>query len=160
MTICRMLLLQLRCDIYSVLNEPYISTWSDLFIYSDWFSSFWWLDHCILFAPWLNVNSCRKLTQYMRNKISLPEPYCQAGWGSPTPPLLFWPYYMSWGHSITKPCTCMNNTSCNQPKVVPEPEIPALKGKEGQCGVADTWAAWQYVPGLMICASIWSGYRG
>ncbi len=36
-----------------------------------------------------------------------------------------WQYYMSWAHSITMTCTCVNNTSCNQTKVVPEPEIQA-----------------------------------
>ncbi len=46
------------------------------------------------------------------------------------------------------PCTCVNNTSCNQPKVVPELEIQGPRGKEQQRGVADTKAAgsmpWQY----------------
>ncbi len=43
--------------------------------------------------------------------------------------LWFWPYYMSWAHSITTPCTCVNNTSCKQPKVVLELEIQAPRGK-------------------------------
>ncbi len=42
---------------------------------------------------------------------------------------------MSRAHSITMPCTCVNNTSCNLPKVVQEPEIPAPRGKEWQSGV-------------------------
>ncbi len=39
--------------------------------------------------------------------------------------LQFWSYYMRWvhTHSITTPSTCENNTHCNQPKVVLEPEI-------------------------------------
>ncbi len=38
--------------------------------------------------------------------------------------------------SITMPpCTCVNNTSCNQQKVVLEPEIPAPRGKEWQSGM-------------------------
>ncbi len=49
-----------------------------------------------------------------------------------------WPYYMSWYHTIT---TCVNNTSCNQPKVVQEPEIQAPRGTERQHGVGDTQAA-------------------
>ncbi len=47
-------------------------------------------------------------------------------------------------HSLPMPCTCVNNTPCNQPKIVLEPEIPALRGKEWQYGVGDTQAAWQY----------------
>ncbi len=39
----------------------------------------------------------------------------------------------------------LNNTSCNQPKVVLEPEILASRGIERQHGVGDTQAAWQYV---------------
>ncbi len=35
----------------------------------------------------------------------------------------------------------MNNTSCNQPKVVPEPEIQGPTGKEWQHGVADRAAS-------------------
>ncbi len=42
---------------------------------------------------------------------------------------------MSSAHSISTPCTCMNNTSCNQPKVVTESEIQAPIGKEWQPGV-------------------------
>ncbi len=42
---------------------------------------------------------------------------------------------MSWAHSITTPCTCMNNTSYTQPKVVQQPKIPAPRGKEWQRGV-------------------------
>ncbi len=48
---------------------------------------------------------------------------------------------MSWAHSITTPCTCVNNTSCNQPKVVPEREIQAPIGKERQRRVGDIQAA-------------------
>ncbi len=33
------------------------------------------------------------------------------------------------------PCTCMNTTSCNQPKIVLEQESPASRGKECQRGV-------------------------
>ncbi len=44
--------------------------------------------------------------------------------------LRFWPYYMIWAHSITTPCTCVNSTSCNQLKIIPEPEIQAPRGKE------------------------------
>ncbi len=47
---------------------------------------------------------------------------------------------MSRAHSIMMPCTCVNNTSCNQPKVVREPEIQALRDKERQHRVADTQA--------------------
>ncbi len=38
MVICQMLLLQLRFNIYSVLNDknPYMSTWFDLSTYYDW----------------------------------------------------------------------------------------------------------------------------
>ncbi len=54
---------------------------------------------------------------------------------SASPLLPFWTYYMSSAHSITMPCTCMNNTSCNKLKVVPEPEIPVPRGKEWQSGV-------------------------
>ncbi len=50
---------------------------------------------------------------------------------------------MSLAHSTTMPCTmheqCIN-TSCNQPKVVPEPEIPAPRDKEKQRGVGDIHA--------------------
>ncbi len=49
--------------------------------------------------------------------------------------LSFWPYYMSSAHKITTPCTCVNNTSCNQPKGVQEQEIQAPRGTEWQCGV-------------------------
>ncbi len=35
----------------------------------------------------------------------------------------------------------MNNTSCNPPRVVLEPEIHGPRGKERQSGVADTQAA-------------------
>ncbi len=35
----------------------------------------------------------------------------------------------------------MNNTSCNQPKVVPEPEIQVPTNKERQSRVGDTRAA-------------------
>ncbi len=35
----------------------------------------------------------------------------------------------------------MNNSSCNQPKVVPEPEIPVPRCKEQWGGVADIRAA-------------------
>ncbi len=48
---------------------------------------------------------------------------------------------LSRAHSITMPRTCINNTSCNKPKVVPEPEIHTPRGKERQCGVCDIWAA-------------------
>ncbi len=63
---------------------------------------------------------------------------------SATTPLPFWTYYMSWAHSITTPCTRVNNTSCNKPKVVPEPEIPALRGKEWQSGLGtlEVLAVW------------------
>ncbi len=63
--------------------------------------------------------------------------YCQAAQASATPQLRFWPYYLSWAHSITMPCTCVKNASCNQLKVVPEPEIPTHRGKEWQRGVDD-----------------------
>ncbi len=38
----------------------------------------------------------------------------------------------------------MNNTSCNQPKVVQEPEIQAPRGNELQNGVGtlELWAVW------------------
>ncbi len=36
MDICQMLLLQFRLDIYSVLNETYVSMWSDWSMYSAW----------------------------------------------------------------------------------------------------------------------------
>ncbi len=45
---------------------------------------------------------------------------------------------MSWAHSRTTPCTCVNNTSCNQPKVVPKPEVQTPRGKEWQCRVGNT----------------------
>ncbi len=38
----------------------------------------------------------------------------------------------------------MNNTSCSQLKVVPEPEVPVPRGKEWQHGVGITRAVWQY----------------
>ncbi len=69
--------------------------------------------------------------------------YSQAFRVSATPPLPFWNYYMSWAQSITMCCTCVNNISCNKPKVVPELEIPAPRSKEWQHGVADIRAAWQ-----------------
>ncbi len=59
-------------------------------------------------------------------------PYCQAAKVSATLPLPFWTYYMSWAHSITKSCTCVNNTSCNQLKVFQELEVPAPRVKEWQ----------------------------
>ncbi len=55
--------------------------------------------------------------------------------------LRFWPYYMSWVNCITTPYTCVNNTSCNQLKVVLEPEIQDPRGKERKCGVDDTRAS-------------------
>ncbi len=70
--------------------------------------------------------------------------YSQAAQVSATPLLRNWTYYMTLTHSITVTCTCVNNTSYNQPKVVTESEIPAPRGKEWQDGVADTQAAWQY----------------
>ncbi len=46
------------------------------------------------------------------------------------------------GHIImTTPSTIMNNASCNQPKVVSEPDIQAPRGKEWQHGVVDTRVA-------------------
>ncbi len=48
---------------------------------------------------------------------------------------------MNWAQSITMPCACVNNTSCKQPKVVPEPEIQAPRDKEEQGGVGDNRAA-------------------
>ncbi len=44
---------------------------------------------------------------------------------------------MSWDNSVIMPCTCMNNKSCNQPKVVLEPEIQTPRGKERLCGVGN-----------------------
>ncbi len=44
------------------------------------------------------------------------------------------------------PCTCVCNTSCNQPKVVQEPEITILRGKEQQQEVGDASAV-----GSMYC---------
>ncbi len=44
-------------------------------------------------------------------------------------------------HNITTPNKCINNTSCHQPKVDPEPEIQAPRGKTLQRGVGDTRAA-------------------
>ncbi len=35
----------------------------------------------------------------------------------------------------------MNNTSCNQPKVIPEPEITAPRGNERQRGEGGTQCA-------------------
>ncbi len=55
--------------------------------------------------------------------------------------LQFWPFYMSRANSINTLCTSVNNTSCNKPKVVPEPEIQAPRGTERQCGVGGTQAA-------------------
>ncbi len=49
--------------------------------------------------------------------------------------LPFWPYYMSSAYSISMPCTCVNSTTCNQLKVLQEPEIQAPRGKERQRGV-------------------------
>ncbi len=49
------------------------------------------------------------------------------------------------------PCACVNNTSCNLPKVVPELEIPAPRGKEWQCGVVGTQASWQYANRAVKC---------
>ncbi len=77
--------------------------------------------------------------------------YCQAALVSPTLPLRFWACYMSWAYSITTHCTCMNNTSCNQPKVVLEPEIQAPRGKEWQHGVDGTWAAGS----MCHCCQVW-----
>ncbi len=62
-------------------------------------------------------------------KLARKLAYCQAAWEAATPLLPFWTHYMSWAHSIPTPCTCVNNTSCKQPKVVPEPEILAPRGK-------------------------------
>ncbi len=42
---------------------------------------------------------------------------------------------------MTMPYTCMNNISCNQPKVVPQLEIQAPRGKERQHGVGEAQAA-------------------
>ncbi len=75
--------------------------------------------------------------------------------------LWFLPYYMSWAHNITTPCTCVNNASCIQLKVVtdhcamhmreqcmlhPTESSPGSRnrsprGKEWQYGVGDTVAA-------------------
>ncbi len=63
-----------------------------------------------------------------------------AAWVPPTP--CFWPYYMNWDHSITTPCTCVNNTSRNQLKVVPILEVQVPRGKEWLCGVGELLAVW------------------
>ncbi len=41
--------------------------------------------------------------------------------------LLFSPF--NWANSVTMPCTCVSRTSCNQPKVVQEPEMWAPRGR-------------------------------
>ncbi len=79
-------------------------------------------------------------TKYSNDSNTDTAWHCQAGWVSDTPPLPFWTYHRSWTHSIIRPCTCVNDTSCNQLKVVPEPEMPVPRDKEGQCGVGDTRA--------------------
>ncbi len=48
--------------------------------------------------------------------------------------LLFWPYYMSSAHTISTHAWIIQPTS-NQPTVVQEPEIQALRGKERQHGM-------------------------
>ncbi len=73
--------------------------------------------------------------------------YWQAARMSATPPLPFWTYYMNRSHSITTPCTCVNNTSFNQLEEVPEPEIPVPRGKEWQSGVGT----------LELLAVCWTG---
>ncbi len=59
---------------------------------------------------------------------------------------------MSSAHRITTPCTCMNNTSCNQPKVVLEQEIQAPRGKQCQHGVGTLGllAVWVKRPNPLI----------
>ncbi len=47
------------------------------------------------------------------------------------------------------PCTCMNNTSCNQPKVVPELEIPVPRGKEQQLG---EWVILELLGSMFVSA--------
>ncbi len=51
------------------------------------------------------------------------------------------------------PSTCMNNTSCNQLKVVTEPEIKAPRDNECQHGVGDTQAAGRMQHSLSLCSS-------
>ncbi len=45
------------------------------------------------------------------------------------------PIYMNWALSIAMPCTCVDKTSCKQPKVDQEPEIPVPRDKEWKLGV-------------------------
>ncbi len=78
------------------------------------------------------------LAYYKDTQVNLPlyvSTHTASSSSVPTPPLPCWTYNMNWVHSITTPCTCVNNTSCNQPRVVQEPEIPASRGKEWQRGV-------------------------
>ncbi len=88
-------------------------------------------------AAVMSIFSKSKYTLIGQSLSGLAGPYrsyCQQ-LECPHSSLPSWPYYMSSAHRITTPCTCMNYTSCNQPKVVPEPEIQAPRGKEWQRGV-------------------------
>ncbi len=67
--------------------------------------------------------------------VGCEEAYCQAAPSVSQCTAAISTYYMNRAHSITTPCTCVNNTSCNQPKVVSEPEIPAPRVKEWQSGM-------------------------
>ncbi len=58
--------------------------------------------------------------------------------------LPFWTYDMSWAHNITTAYTCANNTSCNQPKVVPELEISAPTAAKYRRVDREHSSYWQY----------------
>ncbi len=59
--------------------------------------------------------------------------------------LQFWPYCMSWAYSMTIPCACVNNTSSNQLKVVPELHIQALRGKKIAVRSGCHLSCWQHI---------------
>ncbi len=79
-------------------------------------------------SPFLTLSSRRQYCGHAAKQL----------WVSATPPLPFWTYCMRWAHSITTSCTCVNNTSCNQSKVVPQLEItaPRIEWEHLSC--------WQY----------------
>ncbi len=63
---------------------------------------------------------------------------------SPTPLCHLGRIMISTAHSISTP-SCVNNTSCNQLKVVLEPEIHTPRDKEWQCevGTFELLAVWE-----------------
>ncbi len=85
--------------------------------------------NCSLISNWGGVGVI-KIIKFgiIYFNVSIYGIYCQQ-LEYPHSSLPFWPHYMSSAHSIYMTCTCVNNTTFNQLKVVHKPEIQALRCK-------------------------------